>query len=78
MKLLAMVFLCTEKLSVLFRRQSSHSVSIQMKEKTVCSQLSEKISMYNEVGPFLTHLPEFAAAADYFIQGTQSKLKKFG
>ena len=60
------------------RRQSSCSVSIEMKENPECSELSEKISMYDEVGPFLTHLPEFAAAADFFIQGTQSKLKKCG
>ena len=52
-------------------------MSFEPKEKEG-SELFKKISMYNEDGPFLTHLPQFAVAADYLIQGFASKLKTFG
>ena len=77
-----MPFIVTDKLDVPVAASEENLVrpnmSLKPKEKQEGSELSEKISLYNEVGPFLTHLPQFAVAADYFIQGTQAKLRQFG
>jgi hypothetical protein len=55
-----------------------HYMQPKMENDQEESALSEKIDMFNEIGPFLTHLPQFVDTAKYFFRGTQSKLKKLG
>ena len=45
--------------------QTRCCLSFKPKEKEV-SELSKKLSMYTEDGPFLTHLPQFSDAANLF------------
>ena len=71
----------TEKLHIPVSVSEENLARPNMSNKTKeqeGSELHKKISLYDEEGPFLTHLPQFSVAADFFIQGTQSKLKQFG
>jgi predicted nuclease with TOPRIM domain len=43
-----------------------------------CSKLSVKIAEYCEIGPFLTHRPQFLSAAKYIIGQYQEKLPTVG
>ena len=55
-----------------------HSKKGKIENTEEPSTLSEKISMYEENGPFLTQLPQFVEAADYLIRGYKTKLKVLG
>ena len=46
--------------------------------KPACSKLSARIADYCEIGPFLSHRPQFIATANYVIKQYQQKLPTVG
>ena len=46
--------------------------------KPACSKLSVRIADYCEIGPFLSHRPQFIATANYVIKQYQQKLPTVG